>query len=92
MTACGQSRLLEGLCDALSKLGHDGVVGGDEALVLAREVLVKGAPGDRRVASDVGDGRARVTVLGDRLGEAGDQPLALIVGDELAREAVAARG
>ena len=83
---------LEGVADALAQLLHDRVVGGDEALVLAAEVLVEGAPRDRRVAGDVGDRRAGVAVFGDRLGEAGDQPLALVVDDELARQAVPARG
>jgi hypothetical protein len=33
-----------------------------------------------------------VAVLGDRAGEAGDQPLALVVGNLLTTEAVAAGG
>ena len=93
LTACGQSvLLLEGLGDPLAQFRHHRVVGGDEALVLAAEVLVEGAPGDGRVAGDVGDGCPRVAVLGNRLGEAGDQALALVVGDELARQAVPAGG
>jgi hypothetical protein len=51
-------------------------------------MLVEGAPGDRRVAGDVGDGCPCVAVFSDRLGEAGDQPLALVVGDELAWQPV----
>ena len=43
------------------------------------------------MAGDVGDRGAGVAVLGDRLGEAGDQPLALVVGDELTRQAVPSR-
>jgi hypothetical protein len=40
---------------------------------------------------DVGDRRARVAVLGDRLGDPGDQPLSLVMSDELARQAMSAR-
>ena len=71
--------LVESLADPLAQLRHDRVVSRDEALVLAAEVLVEGAPGDRRVTGDVGDRRPRVAVLGNRLGQAGDQPLALVV-------------
>ena len=83
--------LLEGGGDPLAQLLHHRLVGGDEALVLAREVLVEGAAGDGGGAGDVGDRRARVAMLGDRLGDPGDQALALVMGDELARQAVAPR-
>ena len=83
--------LVEGVPHPPAQLGHDHVVGRDEALVLAVEVLVEGAPGDRRVAGDVGDRRPRVSVFRYRLGQARDQPLALVVGDELARQAVTPR-
>ena len=66
--------------------------GGEEALLLALEVLVEDAAGDLRLLGDVGDRHRLVAVLGDRGGEAGDQPLALVVGDLLAAEAVAAGG
>jgi hypothetical protein len=43
------------------------------------------------VAGDVGDRGAAVAVFGNRLGEPGDQPLALVVDDELPRKPVPAR-
>jgi hypothetical protein len=39
----------------------------------------------------MGDRRPRVSIFGNRLGQPGDQPLALIMGDELARQTVAPR-
>src|SRR5207253_1174682 len=63
----------------------------DEALVLAVEVLVEGAPGDGRVAGDVSDRGAGVAVFGDGLGQSRDQALALVAGDELPRQAMPSR-
>ena len=83
--------LIERLGHPPAQLGHHRVVSRDEALVLALEVLVEGAPGDRRVAGDVGDRRPRVAILRNRLGETRDQALALVVADELAGQAVAPR-
>ena len=83
--------LVESLRDMVAQLLHHRLVGDYEALVLAREVLVEGAAGDRRGTGDMGDGRSRVAVLRARLREPGDQPLALVVNDELAWQAVAAR-
>jgi hypothetical protein len=44
------------------------------------------------MAGDVSDGGAGVAVFGNRLRETCDQALALVPGDELARQAMAARG
>ena len=71
-------------------MGLDHLVGGDEAVLLALEVLVEGAAGDLRRRGDLGD-RGRVpAVLGDRLDDAVEQPFALVLGDEDSRQAVAA--
>ena len=72
-------------------LGHH-LVGGEEALFLAGEVLVEGAAGDRGRSGDVGDRGVVVALLGDGVDEGGDDPLALVAGDELARQAVTAGG
>ena len=79
---------LEGIVDPLAQLLGDRVESRDEALVLAVEVLVEGAPRDRRVAGDVGDRGAAVAFFGDRLGEAGDQSLTLVVDDEVAGQSM----
>ena len=79
---------LEGLVDPLAHLLGDRVKGRDEALVLALEVLVEGVPRDRRVAGDVGDRGPAIAFFGDRLGESRDQPLALVVHDEVPRQPV----
>ena len=71
-------------------VGLDHLVGGDEAVLLALEVLVEGAAGDLRRGGDTGDRGRVVAVLGDRLDHAVEQPLALVLGDEDARQAVAA--
>ena len=69
----------------------DHLVGGEEAVLLALEVLVEGAAGDLRRLGDLADRGRVVAVLGDRLDDAVEQPLALVLGDEGARQAVAPR-
>jgi hypothetical protein len=70
----------------------DHVVGGEEAGFLVGKVLVEGAAGDRGRFGDVGDGGGVVAALGDGVDQGGDDPLALVLLDELARQAVPAGG
>lgn len=67
-------------------MGLDHLVGGGEAVLLALEVLVEGAAGDLRRGGDRGDRGRVVAVLGDGLDDAVEQPFALVLGDEDARE------
>ena len=78
-------------CIAVDVVGND-LVGGEEAGFLVGEVLVEGAPGDRGGLGDVGDGRRVVAALGDGVDQRGDDPLALVLDDELARQPVATGG
>jgi hypothetical protein len=70
----------------------DHVVGGEKAGLLVGEVLVEGAARDRGRLGDVGDRGRVVAALGDGVDQCGDDPLALVLDDELARQAVAAGG
>ena len=70
----------------------DHLVGGEETGFLVGEVLVEGAAGDRGGLGDVGDRGRVVAALGDRVDQRRDDPLALVLLDELARQAVAAGG
>jgi hypothetical protein len=79
---------LDRLADQLVKVLNDDVEGGEEARLLALEVLVEGAERNLGRSGDVGDRRLVVTAFVDDLGEAGDQSLALAVGDLVTREAV----
>jgi hypothetical protein len=65
-------------------------VGSEEAPVLAVELTVEVALGDSSSAGDRGNGRSVVTVLVERVGDRGQQPLPLVLRDELPREAVTA--
>jgi hypothetical protein len=76
----------------LADVAGDDLEGGEEALLLALEVRVEDPARDARLLGDVSDRHRLVAVLGNRGGEAGDQPLALIVGDLLAAETVTTRG
>jgi hypothetical protein len=68
----------------------DHLIGGEEAGFLVGEVLVEGAPRNRGRLGYVGDGGRVVAALGDRVDQGGDDPLALVLDDELARQAVPA--
>jgi hypothetical protein len=70
----------------------DHVVGGEEAGFLVVKVLVEGAAGDRGGLGDVGDRGRVVAALGDGVDQRRDDPLALILGDELAWQPVPAGG
>src|SRR5262249_43931150 len=56
----------------------------------AVEVLVEGAPRDGGGVGDLGDRRLVVAVLGDDRGGGGEQSLALVEGDDVGWQAVAA--
>ena len=90
-TPWGQSLLPDRrrrLHDAAHRL-LDGVVGGgEEAVLLAGEVLVEGVAGDPGPLDDVGDGDRPVALVDGLLGERVDDAGALMANDELAREGV----
>ena len=81
--------LVAGGSHALPHLLDRQVVGGDEALVLALEVLVEITLRDGRPLTDHRHRRFLVPDLVQRLGQTGNQAFALIACDKLRREPVA---
>jgi hypothetical protein len=69
-----------------------GVEGGDEAVLLAREVLVEGLARDAGALDDVADRRVHVALLGRGRRHPEQHPLALGGADLLARQAMTAAG
>src|SRR5262249_2919218 len=63
-----------------------------EDVLLAGELLIKGPPRDRRGVGYLADRGVRVDVFGGQLGNGRQQPLALVVGEDLGRDAVAPAG
>ena len=74
------------------KLLAELVVGGQERVLLAAELLVERRPRDPRGRGDVGHGRRRVAVLADHVEDRVEDPLALGGLDLLAAEAVGSLG
>ena len=77
-----------GALDPRVKLLDRLVVGCEEAVVLVAELLVERLPGDTGDADHVGDRSLRVAPLGDRARERVENPLALILDHERARQPV----
>src|SRR4029077_18314232 len=94
----GGDLLLPGLL-GVQQLGEDLLGGGDalveggeEALLLAREVLVEGDQGDLRRLRDQLDRGLLVAALGGQLGHRQEDSLALVLRDVVARDQVPSRG
>jgi hypothetical protein len=68
---------------------HARVVGGQEARLLVREVLVEGLARHAGAVDDVGDRGVAVALLGDGDGDRLEHALALRAPDDLARRGVA---
>ena len=83
---------VEQLVEDLRRRLHRLVEGGEEALLLAGELLVEGREGDARRLGDQLDRGLLVAALGDQLRGRQQHPLALVLGDEVARDQVPSRG
>ena len=90
----GRPSFLPGGCLAggIAEVVRDLVEGREEALFLRVEVAVEGAPRDAGRRRDLGDGRLVVAELGDGGDDPGREAVALVLGDEIARQAMAAGG
>ena len=77
----GRKRL-ERLVDSREQFVDAGVVGGEEAIVLVRELLVERLARDAGALDDVGDNHAPVPLLGNRLHDRREHPRALGLADD----------
>lgn len=67
-------------------------LGGEEGVLLVAELLVEGLAGHAGRSHDVGHGRRRVTLLPRQLGDGGEDPQPLLLGDAGRGEGAAPSG